>query len=106
MQLGNEEGKFEAHSSADRQTRAQTTSHVSHPNTTSKKRRHDEISNEELSLYEQVRIGQREQMGQRVHENRLQADLRRVNARDLEMHLRSKAQLFACLSLEGKTLGP
>jgi hypothetical protein len=34
----------------------------------------------------------------------MQAELRRVNARDLEMHMRSKAQLFACLSLEGKLL--
>jgi hypothetical protein len=61
-QLGNEEAKFEAFSSADRQTRAQTASLASHANTTSKKRRHDEMSNE-LSLYEQVRIAQREQLG-------------------------------------------
>jgi len=40
-----------------------------------------------------------------VHENRLHAELRRVNARDLEMHMKSKAQLFACLSLEGKSFG-
>ena len=61
-QLGNEEAKFEAFSSADRQTRAQTASLASHANTTSKKRRHDEMSNE-LSLYEQVRISQHEQLG-------------------------------------------
>ena len=58
-QLGNEEAKFEAFASADWQTRAQTVSLASHANTTSKKRRHDELSNE-LSLYEQVRIAQRE----------------------------------------------
>lgn len=101
-QLGNEEVKFNAFSSADRQTRAHTTGLASHANTTSKKRRHDEISSE-LSLYEHVRVAQHEQLGQQVHENRMHAELRRVNARDLEMHMRSKAQLFACLSLEGKS---
>jgi hypothetical protein len=44
VQLGNEESKFEVFSNADRQTRAQTTSHASHPNTTSKKRSRDEMS--------------------------------------------------------------
>jgi hypothetical protein len=51
VQLGNEESKFEVYSNADRQTRAQTAMHASHVNTTSKKRRHEEMSND-LSLYE------------------------------------------------------
>jgi hypothetical protein len=69
VQLGNEESKFEVYSNADRQTRAQTASHASHANTTSKKRSREEMS-DNLSLYEQVQIAQREQLGMRVHENR------------------------------------
>ena len=69
LQLGNEESKFEVFSNADRHTRAQTAIHASHANSTSKKRRHEEMSND-LSLYEQVQIAQREQLGMRVHENR------------------------------------
>ena len=68
-QLGHEESKFEVFSNADRHTRAQTASHASHPNTTSKKRSREEMS-DQLSLYEQVQIAQREQLGRGVYENR------------------------------------
>ena len=30
-------------------------------------------------------------------------DIRQVNARTLERHMKSKKQLYACLTLEGKT---
>jgi hypothetical protein len=41
---------------SDSKTRAHTLAAVSHINTTSKKRRHDEVANEDLSLYEAVNI--------------------------------------------------
>lgn len=43
---------------SDSKTRAQTLAAVSQLNTTSKKRRHDEVANEDLSLYEAVNIAQ------------------------------------------------
>lgn len=43
---------------SDSKTRAQTLGSISQLNTTSKKRRHDEVANEDLSLYEAVNIAQ------------------------------------------------
>ena len=70
--LGREEAKSGGFFVSDSKTRAQTIDASSHANTTSKKRRHDQVANDDLSLYEAVRISQAEHRGQ-VHADGLGA---------------------------------
>ena len=102
-----EEQKFYDLSSTASKTRGMTNPFISHPATTSKKRKREEMSNQ-MSLYDHAVIGQREAMGQQInHAFRSLAEqegIKRVHARDLEMHMKSKKQLYTCLTLEGKVL--
>ena len=59
-----------------------------------------------MSLYDHAVIGQREAAGHQVS-NAFRSlteeeGMKRVHARDLEMHMKSKKQLYTCLTLEGK----
>ena len=100
-----EEEKFFDFSNTESKTRAMTNPFLSHPATTSKKRTREEMSGN-MSLYDDVVIAQREAAGhQAAHAFRSHAEeegLKRVHARDLEMHMKSKKQLYTCLTLEGK----
>ena len=100
-----EEEKFFDFSNTESKTRAMTNPFLSHPATTSKKRTREEMSGN-MSLYDDVVIAQRDAAGhQAAHAFRSHAEeegLKRVHARDLEMHMKSKKQLYTCLTLEGK----
>ena len=82
---------------------------ISHHATTSKKRSREEMGNQ-MSLYDHAVIGQREAAGHQVSNAfRSLAEeegIKRVHARDLEMHMKSKKQLYTCLTLEGKQPTP
>ena len=88
-----EEEKFYDLSHTESNTRAMTNPFISRPGTTSKKRSREEISGE-MSLYDHVVISQREAAGnQPANAFRNQAEeegMKRVHARDLEMHMKSK----------------
>lgn len=58
QQLGREENKFGGYMVSDSKTRAQTLAAASQLNTTSKKRRHNEMANDDLSLFEAANIAQ------------------------------------------------
>ena len=78
---------------------------TSHPATTSKKRSREEMGNQ-MSLYDHAVIGQREaaahQVSNAFRSLAEEEGIKRVHARDLEMHMKSKKQLYTCLTLEGK----
>jgi hypothetical protein len=78
-------------------TRTQTNPYQSLNGSTSKKRARDEISGG-MSVYDQYVVSHQEA---RADPNDMQA--KRIHAWELERHMKSKKQLYACLTLEGKT---
>ena len=67
-------------------------------NTTSKKRKYNEVDDPRMSNYNRSFMAQVDDEAEE-DEN----DLRQVNARQLERHMKSKKQLYACLTLEGNS---
>ena len=100
-----EEQKFYDLSSKASKTRGMTNPFISHHATTSKKRSRKEMGNQ-MSLYDHAVIGQREaaahQVSNAFRSLAEEEGIKRVHARDLEMHMKSKKQLYTCLTLEGK----
>ena len=76
-------------------TGSQTNPFQSMHASTSKKRSRDEISGG-MSVYDQYVVSHQEA---RADPNDVQA--KRIHARELERHMKSKKQLYACLTLEG-----
>lgn len=65
-------------------------------NTTSKKRKYQDVDDPRLSNYNRSFMQHVEDEAEEEED-----DIKQVNAPQLERHMKSKKQLYACLTLEG-----
>jgi hypothetical protein len=93
-----EEEKSEATAlqSTKSKTRSMTGGQNSSINTTSKKRKYQDVDDPRLSNYNRSFMQHVEDEAEEEED-----DIKQVNARQLERHMKSKKQLYACLTLEG-----
>lgn len=75
-----------------------TSGFTSSINTTSKKRKFNEVDDPRLSNYNRSFM---QHVDDEAEDD--ESDIRQVNARTLEKHMKSKKQLYACLTLEGNS---
>ena len=90
-----EKSEMSALQSNSSKTRPKTSGFTSSINTSSKKRKFDNVDDPRLSNYN------RSFMQHIEDEAEEEDEIRQVHARDLERHMKSKKQLYACLTLEG-----
>ena len=95
-QFEEEKSDLSALQSNPSKTRPETSGFLSSSNTTSKKRKYNEIDDSRLSNYNRSFMPRVED-----EEEDQENDIRQVNSRTLERHIKSKKQLYACLTLEG-----
>ena len=77
--------------------RPQSSVYSGQVDTSSKKRPRDDMSGQ-MSQYNSYLAQSRD-----FAEDDNEPDLKRVNANELERHMKSKKQLYACLTLEGRS---
>ena len=94
-----EKQELSALQSNSSKTRPQTSGFTSSINTKSKKRKFDDVDDPRLSNYNRSFMAHVEDEAEEEDD-----DIRQVNARQLERHMKSKKQLYACLTLEGNLL--